>query len=210
MSKENLVESEEQKINYSLGLDIGQSFQHLPVNIDLELITQGMKDIYQGNKIAISQEDFQKTMSDFHEKMKTKSEEIQKKAIASNQKDGKAFLEENKKRSEVKVTASGLQYEILIEGDGDLPKDSDSVTVHYVGTLINGVEFDSSIKRGTPATFPVKGVIVGWTEALQMMKVGSKYKLYIPSDLAYGEKGAGQQIGPNSTLIFEVELLKIG
>ena len=122
---------------------------------------------------------------------------------------GNVFLAENAKREEVTTTVSGLQYEVLSEGKGDSPKATDEVTVHYHGTLIDGSVFDSSVERGQPATFPVNGVIPGWIEALQLMKPGAKYKLFIPSDLAYGERGAGQKIGPNSTLIFEVELISI-
>ena len=129
--------------------------------------------------------------------------------MEANSEAGKTFLAENAKREEIITTSSGLQYEVLVKGEGDSPKVTDEVTVHYHGTLIDGTVFDSSVERGQPATFPVNGVIPGWVEALQLMKPGAKYKLFIPSDLAYGERGAGQMIGPNSTLVFEVELISV-
>ncbi len=206
---EEVFKTEEEKISYALGIDIGQSFKQLPVKVNIDLLSQGIADVFLGKEIKMSQEEWQKTMAGFQQKMKKHGEAIQKNMSETNSKEGESFLAENQKRPEVKVTESGLQYEVLVEGEGDCPKNSDKVTVHYAGTLINGTEFDSSIKRGTPASFPVNGVIPGWTEALQIMKVGSKYKLFIPSALAYGPQGAGQNIGPNSTLIFEVELIKI-
>ena len=154
------------------------------------------------NELAISEEEANVILQEYFQNLANK-------ALEANSEAGKAFLAENAKREEVTTTASGLQYEVLLEGEGDSPKATDEVTVHYHGTLIDGSVFDSSVERGQPATFPVNGVIPGWIEALQLMKPGAKYKLFIPSDLAYGERGAGQMIGPNSTLIFEVELISI-
>ena len=145
----------------------------------------------------------------FQKDMMAKQEAKAKAAAEKNSKDGEAFLAENKKKDGVKSTASGLQYKVIKAGDGVMPKGTDTVSVNYKGTLIDGTEFDSSYKRGEAATFPVSGVIKGWTEALQLMKVGSKWQLFIPSNIAYGERGAGGEIGPNATLIFEVELLSI-
>ncbi len=201
--------SQSEKMSYALGVDVGQSFKRLPIDVNINILIDGLKDAFEGNKIKISQEDFQTTMQQLQEKMKVEGEKIQKNAGVINIKEGKEYLEKNEKKDEVIVTKSGLQYEILVEGTGKKPTADDTVSVHYTGALINGTEFDSSVRRGTPATFPVKGVIPGWTEALQLMNVGSKLKLYIPSELAYGVQGAGQDIGPNATLIFEVELLEI-
>jgi FKBP-type peptidyl-prolyl cis-trans isomerase FklB len=146
-------------------------------------------------------------MNTFKEEMTKKQEEAMKKAAEKNKKDGAAFLAENKKKEGVVTLPSGLQYKIITQGTGNTPKATDTVTVNYRGSLVDGTEFDSSYKRGQPATFPVNGVIKGWTEALQLMKEGAKWQLFIPSDLAYGEKGAGNVIGPNATLIFDVELI---
>ncbi|MEC8273499.1 MAG: FKBP-type peptidyl-prolyl cis-trans isomerase, partial [Bacteroidota bacterium] len=159
-------------------------------------------DAYFGNEVIINEEDANMLLQEYYiELSQKKSQE----AISI----GQAFLDENAKNEGVITTASGLQYEVINKGTGATPVESDQVTVHYHGTLVDGTVFDSSVERGQPATFPVNGVIPGWVEALQLMNVGSKYKLYIPSDLAYGERGAGGSIGPNETLIFEVELLSI-
>jgi FKBP-type peptidyl-prolyl cis-trans isomerase FklB len=149
-------------------------------------------------------------MTAFQKEMMAKREQAGKEAGAKNKVEGEAFLAENGKKEGVVTLPDGLQYKILKEGDGAKPKATDTVTVHYRGTLISGTEFDSSYKRKEPVSFPVNGVIAGWTEALQLMKVGSKWQLFIPSTLAYGERGAGPDLGPNATLIFEVELISIG
>ncbi len=197
------------KLSYALGLDVGQSFKRLPTEINLDVLTKALKDVFTDQKLELSQEEFQSEMQAFQKTMQAEGEKVQGQMSEKNIKEGLSFLEENKKRDGVVVTESGLQYEVISEGEGPQAIAEDTVSVHYAGTLINGTEFDSSIKRGQPAQFPVKGVIPGWTEALQIMNVGSKYKLYIPADLAYGERGAGQDIGPHSTLVFEVELLDI-
>lgn len=200
----------EQKTSYALGLDVGMSFRRLPVEIDLPSFFAGIEDMITGSRPRLSQEEFEQTMKAFQARLQSKAAEAQKGAGEENLKAGAAFLAKNGMKKGVVTTDSGLQYAVLAEGDGATPKKSDVVTVHYTGTLIDGSVFDSSVERGEPATFPVGGVIPGWTEALQLMKVGAKYKLFIPADLAYGEGGAGGVIGPNSTLIFEVELLGIG
>ncbi len=191
------------KISYALGLSLGSNLISSGVAaLNYEKLAKGIQDVLEQNQPEISFQEAQQVINDFFQKLQ---EEASKKAIS----EGKAFLDENGKRPEVKTTASGLQYEILTEGKGAVPKASDQVKVHYHGTLIDGTVFDSSVRRGQPATFGVTQVIQGWVEALQLMPVGAKWKLFIPSDLAYGAQGAGQHIGPHTTLIFEVELLDI-
>ncbi len=169
---------------------------------------QGMKD-NQSEQPKMTAEEIKATMTAFQEIMRQKQMEAMGKQAEGNKIKGKAFLEANKTKEGVKITASGLQYKVIKEGDGPTPKPEDKVKCHYKGTLIDGTVFDSSYQRNQPAVFPVKGVIKGWTEALQLMKVGAKYMLYISSDLGYGDRGAGKAIGPGATLIFEVELLSI-
>lgn len=190
------------RLSYALGLEIGASLKRLQTEIDLAVFARGVEDSLKGRETFLTPQEAAKVREEFMKKM-------QNEFAGKSQKGGKAFLAENKKKEGVVTTASGLQYMVLSEGNGPKPKATDRVSVHYRGTLVNGTEFDSSYKRGQPATFAVNGVIPGWTEALQIMKVGSKYRLFIPSNLAYGERGTGQQIGPNATLIFEVELLAI-
>jgi FKBP-type peptidyl-prolyl cis-trans isomerase FklB len=157
----------------------------------------------------MTEEEIRQTMMAFQKEMMAKQEEQMKKAGEKNKKEGEAFLAENKKKEGVITLPSGLQYKVIKAGQGKKPQASDKVTVHYRGTLINGTEFDSSIRRGQPATFPVSGIIPGWSEALQLMQEGAQWQLFIPPNLAYGERGAGNVIGPNSTLIFEVELISV-
>ena len=198
-----------EQASYALGLDIGQSLRQLEFDIDLAALARGMNDTLQGNSPELSPQQAatikQKLFAQLEAKQAKKIEAISDK----NQDEGQAFLVANKEKEGVVATESGLQYLVLKEGDGQTPTPEDRVTVHYRGTLLDGTEFDSSYKRGEPTTFPVKGVIKGWTEALQLMKVGSTYRLFIPSELAYGSRGAGQKITPHSTLIFDVELLAI-
>lgn len=206
------MKTEAEKTSYALGMDVGISFKQLPAEIDLDSLVMGINDSFKGEELKLSREEFQSLMTKFQQQMQAIQQEnakMQEAAGEENLKAGEAFLEENKTKNGVVTTVSGLQYLVLDEGDGDIPMADDVVSVHYKGTLLNGTEFDSSHKRGEPATFPVKGVIPGWTEALQLMKVNSKYKLFIPSGLAYGQNSPGGVIGPNSVLIFEVELLEI-
>jgi FKBP-type peptidyl-prolyl cis-trans isomerase len=208
--------TQEQKVSYILGMNIGSQFKSNQVTLDESSFLAGMKTAVEGSEPKLTKEEIQQTMQAFQSEMQKKQEEAQKaqqvemeKAAVKNKEDGVKFLAENAKKPNVKTTASGIQYEVLTEGKGDKPKSTDTVTVNYVGTLIDGKEFDSSIKRNEPATFAVSAVIPGWVEILQMMPVGSKWKVTIPSELAYGVGGTGGDIGPNATLIFEVELLKI-
>lgn len=191
------------KISYALGISLGANLKNNGFeSLDYEKLALGMQDLMDGKSLKMSIQEAQTIINQYFQ-------QIQEKAHAATIEAGKAFLAENAKRPEIITTASGLQYEVLNEGKGEKPAASDRVEVHYHGTLLTGEVFDSSVNRGEPATFGVTQVISGWVEALQLMPVGSKWKLYIPSDLAYGAQGAGQSIGPHTTLIFEVELLAI-
>jgi FKBP-type peptidyl-prolyl cis-trans isomerase len=190
------------KASYAIGLNVGFNMKRQNVDINQEAFVAGMKDALNNRKPLLSETEVRETMVAFEKDMQEKKMEAGKKNSAEAQK----FLSDNKGKEGVKTTASGLEYKVLKEGNGAQPKSTDTVTVNYRGTLTDGTEFDSSYKRGQPATFPVAGVIKGWTEALQLMKVGSKYQLFIPPDLGYGPSGQGA-IPPNSVLIFEVELL---
>jgi len=207
MTKE--LNTEVEKVSYALGMDVGFSFQSLPAEIDIDSLIQGISDISKGDTPLLNEQEFAAEMQQFQAQMQQKQQEMKAEAEGKNKEAGDAYLAENKEREGVTVTESGLQYEVLVEGDGEIPTADKSVTVHYTGMLIDGTVFDSSVERGEPATFPVNGVIQGWIEALQLMAEGSKFRLVIPSNLAYGERGAGQQIGPHSTLVFEVELLSV-
>ena len=195
------LKDQKDKVSYSIGMQIGFNLGRQKVDINPEILAAGIKDALAG-KPQLTTEQVKDIMAQFEKDMEQKQKEVGEK----NKTEGAKFLEDNKKKPGVKATASGLQYKVEKEGTGPTPKATDMVTVNYRGTLIDGTEFDSSYKRGQPATFPVNGVIKGWTEALQLMKQGAKYQLYISSSLAYGERAMGPDIGPNSTLIFEVEL----
>lgn len=191
------------KVSYALGLSLGNNLLSSGITaLNVEKFSKGVQDVLEQNQPEISYQEAQNVINEYFQNLQAK---LSEKTIA----EGKAFLEENGKRSEVITLKSGLQYEIIKEGNGSVPTANNTVNVHYHGTLIDGTVFDSSVRRGEPATFGVTQVITGWVEALQLMPVGSKWKLYIPSNLAYGAQGAGQHIGPHTTLIFEVELLGI-
>lgn len=191
------------KISYALGISMASNLKSTGINnLNLSEFQKGVADIMEGKKPSMDMQEAQMLLSQYFSK-------LQEEADAKNKEIGEKFLAENKKREGIITTASGLQYEILTAGNGPKPKATDTVSCHYEGRLIDGTVFDSSIRRGQPAQFPVNGVIAGWVEALQMMPVGSKWRLYIPSDLAYGAHGAGDIIGPNATLIFDVEVLQI-
>lgn len=191
------------KVSYALGLSLGNNLLQSGIEkLDYQQLTKAIQDVFEKNKTQITYQEAQVLLNDFFQS-------LQDKQNSKNIEEGKAFLAENAKREGVVTLPSGLQYEILRKGEGAIPKASDTVEVHYHGTLIDGTVFDSSIRRNEPATFGVTQVIQGWVEALQLMPIGSKWKLFIPSDLAYGPQGAGQAIGPNTTLVFEVELLDI-
>ncbi|WGE75132.1 FKBP-type peptidyl-prolyl cis-trans isomerase [Actinobacillus equuli] len=199
------LESTEAKGGYGIGLQIGQQLLGSGMEVDAEAVARGINDVLNQNPPAIDLNEVTQALQE----LGARAEAAQAEAFKAIEADNKAFLEENKKAKGVVVTESGLQYEVLTEGSGAKPTADSTVRVHYTGSLIDGTVFDSSVKRGTPAEFPVGGVIKGWTEALQLMTVGSKWRLTIPQELSYGERGAGASIPPFATLIFEVELLDI-
>ena len=199
------LDSVEAKGGYGIGLQIGQQLAGSGMEVEAEAVARGIFDVLNNNPPAIDINEVTKALQELGQRAEAAQAEAFKALEAENQ----AFLEENKKAAGVVVTDSGLQYEILTEGNGAKPTAESTVRVHYTGSLIDGTVFDSSVKRGTPAEFPVGGVIKGWTEALQLMPVGSKWRLTIPHNLAYGERGAGASIPPFATLVFEVELLDI-
>jgi FKBP-type peptidyl-prolyl cis-trans isomerase len=206
----NKPQSLEDQASYVIGLNIGRNLKAQEVPANLDVVMKGLRDGLSGAQPAMTDEEMQTAMSTFQQQMMAKQETKMKAEGEKNKKAADEFLAANKAKKGVVTTASGLQYEVLKEGTGASPKATDQVTVHYTGTLQDGTKFDSSVDRGQPATFPVSQVIPGWTEALQLMKVGGKYKLYIPPALGYGERGAGGEIGPNALLVFDVELLGIG
>lgn len=207
------LKTQKDKFSYALGMKTGQrmaeSFNKQSVPFDPSILARGLKDGLAGGKTLLTDEEAQAAIKAVQEEVGKKQQEKMQEAGAANKKEGEAFLVANKGKEGVVTLPSGLQYKIMKEGAGPKPTTSDTVVCNYRGTLINGTEFDSSYKRGQPATFPVSGVIKGWTEALQLMPIGSKWQLFIPSDLAYGDNGAGADIGPGATLIFEVELISI-
>jgi FKBP-type peptidyl-prolyl cis-trans isomerase FklB len=202
------LKTELDKVSYIIGTQIARNFKSQDIEVNLESLMWGLQDSLAGKELALGQEEMQKVYTNFQQQMRAKQMAKMAKEAAENLAKGKAFLEENKTKEGVKVLPSGLQYKVITEGTGKTPTADDKVKTHYRGTLIDGTEFDSSYKRNQPAEFPVKGVIKGWTEALQLMKEGAKWELYIPADLAYGERGR-PGIPPNSVLIFEIELLEI-
>lgn len=206
---DNQLKDKTDKISYAIGVDVGKSIHKQKIDVKPETFLMGLKDGLAEKSTLMTDEEIRQTLlalqTEMIERQKAQVKEMSDKNLA----DGQKFLDENKKQKDVKTTPSGLQYRVLKEGKGDSPKATDTVTTHYRGKLIDGTEFDSSYNRGEPVKFAVNGVIPGWTEALQLMKPGAKWELFIPSKLAYGEQGVGQIIGPNSTLIFEVELLSV-
>lgn len=198
------------KLSYALGMSMGHNFKGSGINeLNVQDFANGVAAVYEGTKPEMTYEEAKMTVQIFFTKMEEEMQEKAKEAGKQNRQMGEAFLAENKNREGVKVTATGLQYEVIEEGNGAIPTANDQVKVHYTGKLIDGTVFDSSVERGEPAVFGVTQVIAGWVEALQMMKEGAKWRLYIPSDLAYGPNGAGGIIGPDTTLIFDVELIQI-
>jgi FKBP-type peptidyl-prolyl cis-trans isomerase FklB len=203
----------EQKFSYAVGMNIGSglsaNLKKQSVDVDANLVAQGLKDALSGGKTRLTEEEAKAVLTEVQNEIAKQRQEKLKETSDKNKAEGEAFLAANKGKEGVVTLPSGLQYKILTTGTGPKPTATDSVVCNYRGTLINGTEFDSSYKRGQPATFGVGQVIKGWTEALQLMPVGSKWQLFVPSSIAYGERGAGAEIGPNATLIFEVELLSI-
>jgi FKBP-type peptidyl-prolyl cis-trans isomerase FklB len=199
------LKNQKEKMSYIIGMDIGNNLKKQSIEIDPNILAKGIRDALAGGKPLLTEQEIRETMAVFQKEMVAKQEEVAKK----NKKEGEAFLAENKKKEGVKTLPSGLQYKVIKAGTGKKPKSTDNVTTHYRGILINGTEFDSSYLRGQPISFQVNGVIPGWAEALQLMEEGAKWRLFIPSNLAYGEQGKGGVIGPNMTLIFEIELISI-
>jgi FKBP-type peptidyl-prolyl cis-trans isomerase len=208
-AKEKIVDNDKPMLGYAIGTEIAHNLAAIKDDVNLDDVMAGLKDGMEGKDLKYSADELQRVTRDFTQRKQKERQAGMKEEGAKNKDAGEKFLKANAKKDGVKVTDSGLQYQVLKQGDGPKPKASDTVKVNYKGSLIDGTEFDSSYKRGEAAVFPVKGVIPGWVEALQMMPVGSKWRLVIPSGLAYGENGQGPQIGPNSVLVFEVELMDI-
>jgi len=209
-AEENLVlKNQKDKVSYSIGIAMGKNFKMQFIDIDPDILVKGIKDAFTGGKTLLTDQEMNETMAAYQKELAAKQQEFLKKLGEKNKAEGEAFLAENKKKEGVKTLENGLQYKVIQTGSGKKPTLSDTVTTHYRGTLIDGTEFDSSYRRGQPVTFQVGGVIPGWKEALQLMEVGAKWQLFIPSNLAYGERPAGPNIGPYATLIFEIELISI-
>lgn len=203
------LKTTQDSVSYAIGTNIGTNLKQQKVDVNVAVLAAGIRHVVDSTQLMLTEEQAQEVMMAFQQRMMAKQQEEASAAGEKNRIDGEAFLAANKNKDGVKVTASGLQYKVLKMGSGPKPKADQTVTVHYRGTLIDGTEFDSSYKRGEPATFGVGQVIGGWTEALQLMPEGSKWELYIPSNLAYGDRGAGPTIQAGATLIFEVELLSV-
>ncbi|MEQ9209301.1 MAG: FKBP-type peptidyl-prolyl cis-trans isomerase [Pseudomonadales bacterium] len=199
------LSSVEARASYGVGMQMGNQLKQAFEGVSLEAAQAGIQDAFNNGQLRLEVDEINAAIGEIQQRLQAAMQAAAGEQAAA----GQAFLTENATRAEVQVTDSGLQYEIISEGSGDIPSADSTISAHYAGTLIDGTEFDSSYKRGEPAQFPVNGVIAGWTEALQMMPVGSKWKLYIPHDLAYGEQGAGGAIGPYQALVFEIELLEI-
>lgn len=208
-AKEPLLDNPKDRISYTIGINIGQDFVTQKMDINADVLLLGIKDTMAGKEARLTEEEMMAEIQKFQEEMQAKMMADAQQSAEKNKLAGEAFLAENAKQEGIVVTASGLQYKVLEAGEGSSPGPADVATVHYRGTLIDDTQFDSSYDRGQPATFPVGGVIPGWTEALQLMKPGAKWQIFIPSQLAYGERGAGEAIGPNATLLFDVELVSV-
>jgi FKBP-type peptidyl-prolyl cis-trans isomerase FklB len=204
-----MIQSQLQKVSYIIGLDIGRNLANQGIDIEAQALSAGVADALNDAAPKFSDDEIQAIMTAFQTEMEAKQAKMQAAATEKNTSEGQAFLELNRHKAGVVTLASGLQYREVKAGTGKSPKATDKVTTHYKGTLLDGSVFDSSYDRGEPATFPVNGVIAGWTEALQLMKEGAVWELFIPSNLAYGARGAGGKIGPNATLVFTVELISV-
>ena len=207
------LDTNQQQVSYTIGRDLARNFAQQGLDLDLDTLAAALKEGMQGMPSRLTPEQMQAAMQQLQEQLggapDDNDNDLDPNTMTNNKTEGEAFLAENAQKAGVTTLLSGLQYEIITEGSGKKPTLKSSVTTHYHGTLPNGTVFDSSYQRGQPATFPVNGVIAGWTEALQLMPEGSKWRLYIPSDLAYGKRGAGRDIGPDAALVFDVELLKV-
>lgn len=204
-----ILKTAKDKASYAMGMNFGIGLRKQSVDIDPAILARGLKDAFTNGKTLLTEDQARAVITQLQNDMRKKQQELAQQLGDANKKEGAAFLEANKAKEGIVTLPSGLQYKVLQEGTGPKPAPTDKVVCNYRGTLLDNTEFDSSYKRGQPATFPVTGVIKGWTEALQLMPVGSKWQLFVPAELAYGDRGAGGQIGPNATLIFEVELLSI-
>jgi FKBP-type peptidyl-prolyl cis-trans isomerase FklB len=203
------LKTQKEKASYALGMNFGTGLRKQAIDVDPAILARGLRDSFSNGKTLLTEDEARAVLTQLQSEVRKKQQDLAQQLGDANKKQGLAFLDANKSKDGVVALPSGLQYKVLQEGTGPKPAPTDTVVCNYRGTLLDSTEFDSSYKRGQPATFPVTGVIKGWTEALQLMPVGSKWQLFIPSELAYGERGAGGQIGPNATLIFEVELLSI-
>jgi FKBP-type peptidyl-prolyl cis-trans isomerase FklB len=206
---EDKVELKDQKakVSYGIGMNLGTQWKQQEIDVDPDLILRGMKDALAGGPTLMTEADVRQALTAFQTEHRTRMMDKRRQLGEKNRQESEKFLADNKTKAGVITLPNGLQYQVLAEGNGESPRSNDVVTVNYRGTLIDGTEFDSSYKRGQPYTTPANQVIKGWTEALQLMKPGAKWQLFIPSDLAYGERGSGAQIGPNAALIFDVELI---
>ena len=203
----DILKDQKAKVSYGYGVNLGTQWKQQEMEIDIDLLLRGVKDAMAGKETLMTEPEIRQTMMTFQQEHRARQMEKRKQLGEKNKTDGEKFLAENKTKEGVKTLPSGLQYKVLVEGSGESPKETDTVSVNYRGTFVDGKEFDSSYKRGQPATFALNGVIKGWTEALLLMKPGAKWQLFIPPDLAYSERGYGSQIGPNAALIFEIELI---
>lgn len=204
------LSTQKEKASYSIGMDIGSGMRQQKLDIDPELVMKGFRDGFAGKKGLLTESEAKTVMEQFEKDLQARMDKEELELPAKNKKEGETFLAENKKNDkEVKTLPSGLQYKVIREGEGESPTINDTVTTQYRGTLIDGTEFDSSYSRGEPSTFALRQVIKGWQEALQLMKVGAKWRLFVPAELAYGQEGAGRTIQPNATLIFDIELLSV-
>lgn len=207
-NQSQVIKTQKDKLSYSFGLSIGKNLKIQEVDVNLEMLVRGIKDVLFGIEPLMTQEEVSEVVMAHQKERLAKQAEERKQVGDKNLQEGTEFLQKNKEKEGIVTLPSGLQYRVIKAGAGKTPKASDTVTTHYRGTLVNGTEFDSSYNHGKPATFPVTGVIPGWTEALQLMKEGAKWQLFIPANLAYGEKGRGK-IEPNATLIFDIELISV-
>lgn len=203
------LDTEAKRFSYVVGMDVGNSLKDLGADLDVDTVIKAIRDVMEGEDLLLNEAQANELKQAFFQKRQQEAAEQAQQQAAANREQGEAFLAENARKDGVETTESGLQYEVIEEGSGESPAASDRVTVHYTGTLIDGTVFDSSRERGQPATFALNQVIPGWTEGLQLMNEGAHYKFYIPSELAYGERGAGDVIEPGSTLIFDVELIEV-
>ena len=203
------LEGEQQKLSYSVGYQVGGDFRRQGLEIDPELVVRGVMDAQAGSEPLMTPEEMRQTLTELAQQAAAAATQQREEQARKNLAEGEAFLAANAEKEGVVTLPSGLQYQVLSEGEGDPPAATDTVTVQYRGALIDGTEFDSSYGRGEPTTFPLNRVIPGWTEGLQLMRPGATYRLFVPPELAYGERGAGSKIGPNSALVFEIELLSV-